>query len=76
MDALAPYMKAVLGFVAPGATVIIASVLEASDGGTRITSSEWITALCTAIITATGVYAVPNRARHSASRPTQRDTRI
>ena len=61
MNALAPYYKAVMGFLAPGAVVIIASVPEASDGGTAITGSEWVTALCTAIVTAAGVYAIPNR---------------
>jgi hypothetical protein len=76
MNSLSPYMKDVLGFIAPGATIIIASVLESSDGGTRITSSEWITALCTAIITATGVYAVPNRAAHRAGNVANPNGRI
>lgn len=63
MEALAPYWKAVMAFLAPAAVVVIASVTEVSDGGTAITGSEWITALATAVVTAGGVYAVPNRAR-------------
>lgn len=70
MNALAPYMKAVLAFITPAAVTIVASITEASDGGTRITSSEWITALCNCIITATAVYAVPNRpAAHRKNTP-------
>lgn len=61
MDALAPYWKAVIGFVAPAATVIISAVTEASDGGTAVTGAEWITAACTAIVTASLVYAIPNK---------------
>lgn len=66
MDSIAPYAKAVLGFVAPGAALIIAAVLPDSVGGSVITSGEWITALCTAVVTSAGVYAVPNRAAHRA----------
>lgn len=63
MEAIAPYWKAVMGFLAPAATVVIASVLPGSDGGQVITGSEWITALATAVLTAGTVYAVPNKAR-------------
>lgn len=61
MEKLAPYWKAVIGFVAPAAAIIVASVLDGSDGGTAITAAEWITAACTAVITASTVYAVPNQ---------------
>ncbi len=67
MDAIAPYWKAVMGFFAPAATIIVASVLETSDGGTRITSSEWITALATSVITAGAVYAKGNKPLRRAS---------
>lgn len=60
MNALAPYMKAVLAFITPAAITLIASLTAGSDGGTAITGSEWITALCNCIITAGAVYAVPN----------------
>lgn len=61
MEKLAPYYKAVLAFIAPAAVVVIASLQAGSDGGSAITVAEWITAAATAIITASGVYAVPNR---------------
>lgn len=60
MEKVAPYWKAVIGFIAPAATILISSVLEGSDGGTAITGAEWITAGCTAVITAAGVYSVRN----------------
>lgn len=63
MDKIAPYWKAVMGFIAPAAVVIIASVTTASDGGTAITAAEWVTAVCTAVVTSAGVYAVPNQKR-------------
>jgi hypothetical protein len=60
MDKIAPYWKAVIGFVAPGATILISSVLEGSAGNEAITAGEWITALCTAVVTAGAVYAKAN----------------
>ena len=62
LEQLAPYWKAVLGFVAPGAVVIGSAVTEASDGGTAITGAEWVTAIVACIVTGSAVYAVPNRA--------------
>lgn len=62
MDKIAPYWKAVVGFIAPAAGFLIGAVTEASDGGATITGSEWITALCTAVVTAAAVYAVRNQA--------------
>ena len=61
MEKIAPYWKAVVGFIAPAAGFLIGAVTEASDGGATITASEWITALCTAIVTSAVVYSVPNR---------------
>lgn len=70
MNGLAPYYKAVMGFLAPAAAIIISAVLEGSDGGTAITGSEWVTALATSILTAGTVYAIPNRpAAHRADVP-------
>lgn len=43
---------AALGFVAPGASIIIFSVTDGSAGGSTITTGEWITAICTCIVTA------------------------
>lgn len=61
LDKIKPYAKAVIGFVAPGAVLLIAAVQPGSDGGTVITVAEWITAACTCVATSAGVYAVPNR---------------
>jgi hypothetical protein len=65
---VAEYAKAVVGLIAPGAVVIGSSVLEGSDGGTAITTAEWITAAVACVVTAAGVYATPNRARATTIR--------
>lgn len=72
MDAIAPYWKAVIGFIAPGATVVITSLVEGTDGGTRVTGSEWLMALMTAIVSAAAVYTVPNKARRKTRKPAAR----
>lgn len=61
MNALAPYFKAVVAFIAPGAVVLTSAVTEASIGGEAITTGEWVTAVCATIITGAAVYAVPNK---------------
>lgn len=61
MEKLAPYWKAVVGFVAPGLLVLTSAVTDASAGGVDITAGEWITAIASAFITAAGVYTVRNR---------------
>lgn len=60
MNKAAQYWKAILGFIVPGAVIIGSSVLEGSDGGTTITTSEWITALVACIVTAGAVAAKGN----------------
>lgn len=59
MNRIAPYWKAVVAFIAPGAVVITAATLAASAGGDAITQAELITAACACIVTAGGVYAAP-----------------
>lgn len=61
MDRIAPYWKAVVGFVAPGAVALGAAVTEASDGGSSITGAEWTTALVACVVTSAAVFSVPNR---------------
>lgn len=61
MEKVAPYWKAVVGFLAPGLLVIVSAVLEGSAGGVEITQAEWVTAVATAFITSAGVYTVRNR---------------
>ena len=58
---LAPYYKAVVGFVAPAAVVLTSSVTDASAGGSSITTAEWITAACACVITSAAVAGVPNK---------------
>lgn len=60
VNRIAPYWKAVLGFVAPGAVLIGSAVMEASDGGTAITGAEWVTAIVACVVTGSVVYATPN----------------
>jgi len=55
------YWKAVVGFVAPGAVVIGASVQDSSAGGSAITTAEWVTAVVACVVTAATVAAVPNK---------------
>ncbi len=57
---LAPYWKAIIGFVAPGAVVLTSAVTEASAGGEHITAGEWVTAACAAVITGAAVYGKSN----------------
>lgn len=61
LDKLSPYWKAVVAFITPGAVVLVSAVTEVSAGGVAITAGEWVTALCATIITAGGVYTVPNK---------------
>lgn len=60
LDLVGRYRKAVLGFVAPGAVIIGASVTSASDGGTSITAAEWVTAVVACIVSGVAVGAVGN----------------
>lgn len=51
MTKLAQYWKGVLAFVGPGAVIIGSSVLTGSDGGTAITTAEWVTAAVACVVT-------------------------
>lgn len=59
LNKIAPYWKAVVAFVAPGATIIGMAVLPGSDGGSSITTAEIVTAVVVSITTAASVYAAP-----------------
>ena len=48
--------KALVGFVAPGAVLVIAAVQDGSPGGDSITAGEWWTVAATCVATAGGVY--------------------
>lgn len=60
MNRIAPYWKAVVAFIAPGAVLLGGAVLEGSDGGSVITGSEIVTALVACVVTAAGVYRADN----------------
>lgn len=61
MDRIAPYWKAVVAFLAPGAASIGLAVLPVSDGGVGITGAEWVGAVVLSLVTAGSVYAKANR---------------
>ena len=61
IDKIAPYWKAVVGFITPGLVVIGSSLADSSEGGSRITTGEWITALIAMFSTSAAVYAARNR---------------
>ena len=54
---IAPYWKAVLGFLVPGVTVVSTALLTKGV----ITANDWLQALFASILTAGGVYAVKNK---------------
>ena len=60
MTNFAPYWKAFVAFVAPGAVLLGSAVTGTSDGGSTITGSEWVTALVACVVTAAGVYSIRN----------------
>jgi hypothetical protein len=60
LDSVKPYAKAIVAFFAPGAVAIGAAMLDSSPGGQAITLAEWVGALVLCVVTAAGVFAVPN----------------
>lgn len=65
IDALKPYAKALVGFVAPGVTGLVLAVQDGSPGGSAVTGPEWVGIAAACVLTAAGVYVTPNRARSS-----------
>lgn len=61
MNSLKPYLKAIAGFIAPGAVLIGAAVTEMSSAGERVTTAEWVTALVACVVTSASVYSTPNK---------------
>ena len=62
MNSFAQHWKAILGFVVPGVVTLASAVAPSSGGGTRITSTEWITAMLACVLTSGAVYAKSNAA--------------
>ncbi len=60
MHPIAPYAKAAVAFIVPGAVLIGSAVTEQSPGGAAITTAEWVTALVACIVTAGTVWGMPN----------------
>jgi len=54
---VAPYWKAVMGFVIPG--VVVLSNAQLSKG--HIDSGDWVLAIFACVLTSGGVYAVANK---------------
>ena len=47
---LGAFLAALIAFLAPGAAVLGASVLVASEGGEQVTGGEWVTCCVAAIV--------------------------
>jgi hypothetical protein len=60
MDKLAPYWKAVVGFVTPGVVALVVAVQDASPGGSAVTGPEWVGIGAACILTGGAVLGVKN----------------
>jgi hypothetical protein len=56
---LAPYSKAIAAFFSAAAASVGAALLIGSDGGTNITTVEWIGAASTTVIATLAVFLAP-----------------
>ena len=54
------YWKGILGFAMPGLVVVGSAITGASDGGSRVTTYEWVTAALACLITGGAVTAKSN----------------
>ena len=61
MNKLSPYLKAVVGFVAPGVIALLAAVQDGSPSASGVTGPEWVGIAAACVLTSAGVYVVPNR---------------
>jgi hypothetical protein len=55
------YAKAIVGFAAPGVVALGGALTAQSDGGTRITAYEWVSAAIACLVTSGLVFAIPNK---------------
>jgi hypothetical protein len=60
MTKLAPYLKALVGFITPGVVGLVAAVQDASPGGSAITGPEWVGIGAACILTGGAVFSTPN----------------
>lgn len=63
------YWKAILAFIVPGAVIIGSAVTGDSDGGSTITTAEWVTAVVAMIVTGGAVAAGPANAPKETPAP-------
>jgi len=61
IDSIKPYAKAIVAFVTPGVTGLLAAVQDASPGGSSVTGPEWVGIAAACILTGGAVFSVPNR---------------
>ncbi len=71
MPNLAQYWKAILGFIVPGVVTLGSAITDGSDGGSRITATEWVTALIACVLTAGAVAAKANAPQVAGPQPGQ-----
>jgi hypothetical protein len=60
MDQIGRYWKAIIGFVSPGAVTLVSAMQDGSDGGSKISKNEWLTAVIAAVVTSAAVAAKSN----------------
>ena len=60
-SSVAPYAKAIVGFITPGVVILAGALLDASPGGGSITPAEWAAVAVACLTTGTVVYATPNK---------------
>jgi hypothetical protein len=66
---ISSYSKAIAAFVTTAATTVVASLLVGSDGGTSITSTEWIGIAATTLIATAGVFLAPKNTPADPAEP-------
>jgi hypothetical protein len=60
MSNIGKYAKAIVAAVIPGLVTLGGALLEASDGGSGVTASEWVQIALAVLVTGGVVGAVPN----------------
>lgn len=61
MEKISPYYKAVTALLVPFLTQLVAAMTDTSQGGSAVTTSEWLTALITSLVAGGAVFAIPNK---------------
>ena len=61
LDKIAPYYKALAGFLVPFLGSLGTALVESSDNGSQITGSEWVQALLVGLVAGGAVFSIPNK---------------